>query len=61
MDGTDVTLLVTLVALLVAAVVLGASEAALLRVQRVRVEVAAGDGDRGATRVVGARHALATA
>ncbi len=52
MDGTDVTLLVTLVALLVAAVVLGASEAALLRVQRVRVEVAAGDGDRGATRLL---------
>ena len=46
MDGTDITLLVILIALLAAAVVLGASEAALLRVQRVRVEVAAGDGDR---------------
>jgi len=52
MDGTDITLLVILIALLAAAVVLGASEAALLRVQRVRVEVAAGDGDRGAVRLL---------
>ncbi len=52
MDGTDLTLVVVLIALLVAAVILGASEAALLRVQRVRVEVAAGDGDRGALRLL---------
>lgn len=52
MDGTDITLLAILIALLGAAVVLGASEAALLRVQRVRVEVAAGDGDRGAVRLL---------
>lgn len=52
MDGTDITLLVILIALLAAAVVLGASEAALLRVPRVRVEVASGDGDRGAARLL---------
>jgi CBS domain containing-hemolysin-like protein len=46
MDGTDLALLLLLLVLLVAAFVLGASEAALLRVQRVRVEVAAAEGDR---------------
>jgi CBS domain containing-hemolysin-like protein len=52
MDGTDLTLVAILIALLIAAVILGASEAALLRVPRVRVEVAAGDGDRGAGRLL---------
>lgn len=46
MNSTDLALVLVLLALLVAAVVLGASEAALLRVQRVRVEVAATQGDR---------------
>ena len=46
MDTTDLALVVVLLGLLIAAFVLGASEAALLRVQRVRVEVAAAQGDR---------------
>ena len=46
MNSTALALVLVLLALLVAAVVLGASEAALLRVQRVRVEVAATQGDR---------------
>jgi len=46
MNSTDLALVLVLLALLVAAFVLGASEAALLRVQRVRVEVAATQGDR---------------
>lgn len=52
MDGTDVALLAVLVGLLSAAFVLGAAEAALLRVQRVRVEVAATDGDRRSGRLL---------
>jgi len=46
MNSTDLALVLVLLALLAAAFVLGASEAALLRVQRVRVEVAATQGDR---------------
>ena len=46
MNSTDLALVVVLLVLLIAAFVLGASEAALLRVQRVRVEVAAAQGDR---------------
>jgi CBS domain containing-hemolysin-like protein len=46
MDTTDLALVLVLLGLLIAAFVLGASEAALLRVQRVRVEVAAAQGDR---------------
>jgi len=46
MNSTDLALVVVLLVLLIAAFVLGASEAALLRVQRVRVEVAATQGDR---------------
>jgi len=52
MDATDLALVAVLVGLLIAAVVLGASEAALLRVQRVRVEVAAGQGDRRSTQLM---------
>ena len=46
MDTTDLALVAVLFGLLIAAFVLGASEAALLRVPRVRVEVAAAQGDR---------------
>jgi len=52
MDGTDLALLLVLGGLLIAAFVLGASEAALLRVQRVRVEVAATEGDRRSARLL---------
>ena len=52
MNGTDLALLLVLGGLLIAAFVLGASEAALLRVQRVRVEVAATDGDRRSARLL---------
>ena len=52
MDATDLALIVVLFGLLVAAFVLGASEAALLRVQRVRVEVAALEGDRRSTQLI---------
>ena len=52
MDGTDFALFLALGGLLIAAFVLGASEAALLRVQRVRVEVAATEGDRGSERLL---------
>ena len=52
MDGTDLALLLVLAGLLIAAFVLGASEAALLRVQRVRVEVAATEGDRRSARLL---------
>jgi len=52
MDGTDFALVLVLGGLLIAAFVLGASEAALLRVQRVRVEVAAGEGDRRSSRLL---------
>lgn len=46
MDGTDVALVLVLGALPIVAVVLGAFEAALCRVQRGRVAVAAIGGDR---------------
>ena len=52
MDATDLALLLLLLVLLIAAFVLGASEAALLRVQRVRVEVAAAEGDRRSARLM---------
>ncbi|MEN8233915.1 MAG: hemolysin family protein [Actinomycetota bacterium] len=52
MDGTDVALIAALLTLLIAAVVLGAAEAALLRVQRVRVEVKAADGDHRSVRLL---------
>ncbi|MDK1017952.1 MAG: hemolysin family protein [Actinomycetota bacterium] len=45
MSATDLWLLSTLFALIVSASVLGAAEAALLRVPRVRIEIAASDGD----------------
>jgi CBS domain containing-hemolysin-like protein len=47
MDTTDLWLLITLIALIGVASVLGASEAALLRVRRVRLEI---DADAGDTR-----------
>ena len=52
MNGTDLALLLVLGGLLIAAFVLGASEAALLRVQKVRVEVAATEGDRRAAHLL---------
>jgi CBS domain containing-hemolysin-like protein len=52
MDATDLALLLLLIGLLIAAFVLGASEAALLRVQRVRVEVAAAEGDRRSSQLL---------
>ena len=52
MDATDLALLLLLLVLLIAAFVLGASEAALLRVQRVRVEVATAEGDRRSARLM---------
>jgi len=45
MTATDVWLIAALVILIAAAAILGAAEAALLRVQRVRLEVAAESGD----------------
>lgn len=45
MTGIDIGLMLVLVALIAAAAILGAAEAALLRVQRVRLEVAAESGD----------------
>lgn len=53
MNGTDLALVSILVVLLAAAVVLGAAEASLLRVQRVRVEVQAADGDHRSARLLG--------
>lgn len=49
---SDLALIVALVALFVTAMVLGAAEAALLRVRRARVAVAAEDGDDAARRVL---------
>lgn len=49
----DLALIMALLALLVAAMVLGAAEAALLRVPRARVAVASADGDAAAARVLG--------
>lgn len=48
----DIAALAVLAALVVSAAVLGASEAALLRASRVRVEVRAADGERGARRLL---------
>ena len=48
----DLLALLSLLALVVAAAVLGAAEAALLRVSPVRAEVRAAEGDRGARRLV---------
>jgi len=52
MAGTDVLLVAVLGGLIVAAAILGAAEAALLRVQRVRIEVLAAGGDRRASMVL---------
>ena len=49
---TDITMLAVLAALVVAAAVLGAAEAALLRVSPVRIEVRAATGERAATRLL---------
>jgi magnesium and cobalt exporter, CNNM family len=49
---TDVFALVGLVALVLLAAILGAAEAALLRVSRVRIEVRAGAGERAAASVL---------
>lgn len=46
MNGADMWLIAALVGLIVVAGVLGAAEAALLRVQRVRLDLAADSGDR---------------
>lgn len=48
----DLSMLVALATLVVAAAILGASEAALLRVSPVRIEVRAADGVRSATRLL---------
>ncbi len=53
MTGIDFALVSILLVLLAAAVVLGAAEASLLRVQRVRVEVQAADGDHRSIRLLG--------
>lgn len=52
MAGADVVTLLALLALVVLAAILGAAEAALLRVPRVRIEVRAGEGERAAQRVL---------
>jgi putative hemolysin len=52
MDATDLWLLASLLILIVVAAVMGAAEAALLRVQRVRLEVAADTGDSRASTMV---------
>jgi len=52
MDATDLWLLGSLAILILIAAVLGAAEAALLRVQRVRLEVAADTGDSRASTMV---------
>ncbi|MEA2022872.1 MAG: hemolysin family protein [Actinomycetota bacterium] len=53
MTGTDLALVSLLLVLLAAAMVLGAAEASLLRVQRVRVEVRAAESDRRSARLLG--------
>ena len=50
--STDLLMIASLLALIAAAGVLGAAEAALLRVSPVRVEVRADGGERGAARVL---------
>jgi CBS domain containing-hemolysin-like protein len=50
--GSDASLIAGLVVMFVAAVVLGAAEAALIRVPRARVAVAAEQGDRAAARLL---------
>lgn len=52
MNGADMWLIAALVGLIVIAGVLGAAEAALLRVQRVRLAVAADSGDRRSATMV---------
>ena len=52
MTGIDFVLVSILLVLLAAAVVLGGAEAALLRVQRVSVEVRAADGDHRSARLL---------
>ncbi len=53
MTGIDFALVAILLILIATAVVLGAAEASLLRVQRVRVEVQAADGDNRSVRLLG--------
>jgi len=53
MTGIDIALVAILLILIATAVVLGAAEASLLRVQRVRVEVQAADGDNRSIRLLG--------
>jgi CBS domain containing-hemolysin-like protein len=53
MTETDIALFSILLVLLVIAVVLGAAEASLLRVQRVRVEVQAAAGDQRSLKLLG--------
>ncbi|MEA2009519.1 MAG: hemolysin family protein [Actinomycetota bacterium] len=53
MTEIDFALILVLLILLVAAVVLGAAEASLLRVQRVSVEVRAAEGDHRSVRLLG--------
>ena len=50
--ATDLTILAALAALVVAAAVLGAAEAALLRVSPVRIQVRAASGERAAMRLL---------
>jgi putative hemolysin len=52
MTGTDLALVLSLLVLLGAAVVLGAAEASLLRVQRVRVDVQAAAGDQRSVKLL---------
>jgi magnesium and cobalt exporter, CNNM family len=52
MTGADVLTLLALVALVLLAALLGAAEAALLRVPRVRIEVRASEGERSAEGVL---------
>lgn len=53
MIGPELWLLASLLALIAGAAVLGAAEAALLRVPRVRIEVAAANGDKRSQTMVG--------
>lgn len=53
MNAIDIWLVLALLGLIVAAALLGAAEAALLRVSRVRVEVDAADGRRRAAMLLG--------
>lgn len=53
MTGVDLWLLASLLVLIVGASILGAAEAALLRVPRVRIEIAAENGDKRSRTMVG--------